>query len=182
MNFQFSPCVLPEVISVTPKIFSDERGFFMEVYKAPLFKQNGITADFVQLNHSQSKRGTLRGLHYQINPHAQAKLVRVLVGEIFDVAVDIRKKSATFGKWVGLRLSALEKNMLYIPRGFAHGFTVLSDQAEVEYFTSAVYAPECDAGIIYNDPAIAIDWPSGEKSLSPKDMNLPTLGKARNNF
>lgn len=182
MPFQFKSLEIPEVILIEPQVFSDERGFFMEVYKYSEFASFGITERFIQDNHSRSKKGVLRGLHYQNPPKAQGKLVRVISGEIFDVAVDIRKGSPTFGKWVGIKLSAENKRMLYIPPGFAHGFCVLSDIAEVLYKTTEEFAPECEAGIIWNDPDINIDWPIKNPVLSSKDAKWPRLKDAVNGF
>jgi len=182
MPFQFKSLEIPGVILIEPQVFSDERGFFMEAYKYSEFASFGITERFVQDNHSRSKKGVLRGLHYQNPPKAQGKLVRVISGEIFDVAVDIRKGSPTFGKWVGIKLSAENKRMLYIPPGFAHGFCVLSDIAEVLYKTTEEFAPECEAGIIWDDPDIGIDWPIKTPILSPKDAKWPRLKDAVNGF
>jgi len=182
MPFTFKRLEIPEIILVEPKVFHDERGFFMETYKYSDFATFGIAEHFVQDNHSRSVKGVLRGLHYQNPPKAQGKLVRVVVGEIFDVGIDIRRGSPTYGKWVGEILSAENKRMLYIPPGFAHGFCVLSDVAEVLYKTTAEYAPECEAGIIWNDPGIGIEWPIKCPILSPKDAKWPTLAKADNRF
>ncbi len=182
MPFEFINLNIPDVILVKPKVFRDERGFFMETYKSSDFIKAGITQQFVQDNHSKSTKGTLRGLHYQLNPKAQAKLVRCASGEIFDVAVDIRKGSPTFGKWAGAKLSAENKEMLFIPEGFAHGFLVLSDTAEVLYKAGNIYSPEHDAGILWNDPEIAIDWDIDNPILSEKDQNHPLLKNSRNNF
>ena len=178
MPFTFKRLEIPEIILVEPKVFHDERGFFMETYKYSDFAAFGVAEHFVQDNHSRSTKGVLRGLHYQNPPKAQGKLVRVVVGEIFDVGVDIRKGSPTYGKWVGEILSAENKRMLYIPPGFAHGFCVLSDVAEVLYKTTAEYAPECEAGIIWNDPEIGIRWPIEHPILSAKDAALPPLREA----
>ncbi|MCD6155401.1 MAG: dTDP-4-dehydrorhamnose 3,5-epimerase, partial [Candidatus Verstraetearchaeota archaeon] len=178
MPFQFKRLEIPEVILIEPKVFQDERGFFMETYKYSDFAAFGIAERFVQDNHSRSVKGVLRGLHYQNPPHAQGKLIRVVVGEIFDVAVDIRKGSPTYGKWVGVKLSAENRRMLYIPPGFAHGFCVLSDVAEVVYKVTAEYAPECEAGIIWNDPGIGIEWPIKHPIISSKDAQWPTLREA----
>ncbi len=175
MPFKFTRLAIPEVILIEPQVFPDERGFFMETYKYSEFAAFGIREEFVQDNHSRSVKGVLRGLHYQRAPKAQGKLVRVVVGEIFDVGVDIRKGSPTYGKWVGERLSAENKRMLYIPPGFAHGFCVLSKVAEVLYKTTEEYAPEYDAGIRWNDPEIGIRWPIEHPILSQKDAALPRL-------
>lgn len=167
------------LVVLEPQVFKDDRGFFFESYNEETFRRLGINSRFVQDNHSGSRKGVIRGLHYQIC-HPQAKLVRVIAGEIFDVAVDIRRSSPTFGKWFGLNLSAENKRLLYIPEGFAHGFLVLSDWAEVLYKTTDFYAPECDRVIIWNDPEIAIDWPLNgiEPILSPKDLKGARLKEA----
>ena len=163
---------IPEVVLFTPKIFGDERGFFYESFNARVFTEvTGLQPDFVQDNHSRSVKGVLRGLHYQLAPHAQGKLVRVVQGEVFDVAVDIRRSSPTFGKWVGAVLSAENKNQLWIPPGFAHGFVTLSDTAEFLYKTTDFYSPKCERCIAWNDAAIGIEWPIDFiPSLSGKDQ------------
>ncbi|MEM7336937.1 MAG: dTDP-4-dehydrorhamnose 3,5-epimerase [Chloroflexota bacterium] len=173
---------MPDVILVEAKKFGDDRGFFMETYQFNAFEQNGISLRFVQDNFSHSSRGVLRGLHYQINPDAQGKLVRAVSGEIFDVAVDIRKGSPTYGQWVGEMLSRENGRLLWVPPGFAHGFCVVSEKADVAYKVTGDYSPSCDRGIIWNDPAIGIDWPIDNPSLSPKDVDHPTLENADNNF
>jgi dTDP-4-dehydrorhamnose 3,5-epimerase len=168
---QITPTSLPEVMLIKPQVFGDERGFFMETYQAKKFAQAGLPVDFVQDNHSGSRRGILRGLHYQVR-QAQGKLVRVVSGEIVDVAVDIRKSSANFGKWVSVPLSAQNKDMLWIPAGFAHGFYVLSEWAEIVYKATDYYAPEWERSIIWNDPDLGIAWPlvDGQApQLSAKD-------------
>lgn len=182
MPFEFQRLSIPDVILVKPKFFGDERGFFIETYKKSDFVANGIDVEFVQDNHSKSSYGVLRGLHYQKNPKAQGKLVRCVQGEILDVAVDIRKGSPTFGKWLAEKLSAENKAMLYVPAGFAHGFAVLSGTAEVLYKTTDEYSPENDAGILWNDPEIAVDWQITEPQLSEKDLKQPLLKDADNNF
>ena len=184
MPFEFIETEIPEVILVKPKVFTDTRGFFMETYKKSDFKKVGIDTDFVQDNHSKSVKGVLRGLHYQLEPRAQGKLVRCIRGKIFDVAVDIRKGSPTFGKWVGVELSEENKLMLWIPKGFAHGFLTLSDEAEIVYKVSgSEYSPEHDRCIRWNDPDINIKWPlNGEPILSEKDRLAPTLREAELNF
>ena len=169
MPFEFKRLEIPDVILITPKVFIDERGFFMETYQKGEFAKARITGEFVQQNHSKSVKGVLRGLHYQKEPYAQAKLVRCIRGEIFDVAVDIRKRSNTFGKYVSAMLSGENKNMLYIPRGFAHGFEVISDEAEVIYSVDNIYSKESEAGIIWNDSNIKIKWPIKNPILSEKD-------------
>ena len=168
---QFIPTSLPEVILVVPKVFEDERGFFLESYQKERFLAAGIQFDFVQDNHSASTRGVLRGLHYQIR-QPQGKLVRTVVGEIYDVAVDIRRSSPTFGKWVGAVLSSENKNQLWVPPGFAHGFYVMSERAEILYKTTDYYAPQWERSLLWNDPALGIDWPvagDGFPILSGKD-------------
>ncbi|HIE59541.1 MAG TPA: dTDP-4-dehydrorhamnose 3,5-epimerase [Persephonella sp.] len=186
MPFEFIKTDIPEVILVKPVVFKDNRGFFMETYKKSNFEKVGINTDFVQDNHSKSIKGVLRGLHYQNEPFAQGKLVRCIRGKIFDVAVDIRKGSPTFGKWIGYELSEENKLMLWIPKGFAHGFLTLSEEAEVIYKVSGEeYSPQYDAGIIWNDPDIGIKWPLDnidEVLLSDKDKNLPNLKNADINF
>jgi len=176
--FEFKRLEIPDVILIKPKVFGDERGFFMETYKKPDFESAGIKGEFVQDNHSRSRYGVLRGLHFQREPYAQAKIVRVVRGVIYDVAVDLRKNSPTFGKWVGVILSEFNKWQLYIPRGFAHGFLVLSDVADVIYKVDNVYAPDYEGGIIWNDPELDIDWPVDEPIVSEKDRKLPTLREA----
>jgi len=156
---KFSPTAIPDVILIEPRVFGDSRGFFMETYQREKFVESGIDFDFVQDNHSRSIQGTLRGLHYQVN-HAQGKVVRVVAGEVFDVAVDLRRSSATFGKWVGCDLSAENKQQLWIPPGFGHGFYTLSDWAEVVYKATDYYSPADERSIIWNDPDINITWPA----------------------
>jgi dTDP-4-dehydrorhamnose 3,5-epimerase len=177
---KFIETSLPGVIRVEPRIFSDERGFFMETWQAQRFRDAGIDVEFVQDNFSQSTRGTLRGLHYQIE-QAQGKLVRVVSGEVFDVAVDLRKSSPNFGRWVGEILSAENKHQLWVPPGFGHGFLVLSDTAEFEYKCTDYYAPEFERAIRWDDPDIGIDWPlpsGGQPVLSAKDAAAPFLKDA----
>lgn len=159
---------------ITPTVFNDERGFFLESYRRPLYSSFGIDCEFVQDNHSFSKKGTLRGMHFQEVP-GQAKLISVLQGEIFDVAVDIRKSSPNFGKWVGVTLSADSHQQLFIPAGFGHGFCVLSETAHVCYKVSSVYDPTQEREFRYDDPAIGIVWPVTEPILSLKDRNAPYL-------
>ena len=176
MPFNFKKLEIEDVILVTPQVFGDSRGFFMESYQKSAFEKNGIKDEFNQDNHSKSTKGVLRGLHYQTNPAAQAKLVRCPKGRILDVAVDIRKNSPTFGKWVGEILSEENKNMLYIPAGFAHGFVVLSDEAELLYKASNEYSPQNDRGIRWNDPDINVQWGIDfEPLISEKDSKQPYL-------
>ena len=178
MPFQFERLRIPELILIKPEVFPDERGFFMETYKYSDFSAFSIKERFVQDNYSCSRKGVLRGLHYQRHPRAQGKLVQVVSGKIFDVAVDIRRDSPTYGKWVGLVLSAENKQMLYIPRGFAHGFCVLSEEARVIYKVTEEYSPQHDTGIIWNDPEIGIRWPVKEPIISIRDTALPLLKEA----
>ncbi|MGQ0635596.1 MAG: dTDP-4-dehydrorhamnose 3,5-epimerase [Planctomycetaceae bacterium] len=174
---QFIASELPGVIVIEPKVFEDERGFFMETYHQPRFAEAGIDASFVQDNHSRSRRGVLRGLHYQIR-HAQGKLVRAIRGEIYDVAVDLRKSSPMFGRWVGVTLSEANRRQLYVPPGFAHGFCVVSDVAEVLYKTTDVYHPEAERTLLWNDPAVAVAWPVKEPVVSEKDQRGVPLRQA----
>ena len=174
------PTDIPEVLIIEPRVFEDERGFFMETWHRRKFAELGIDYDFVQDNHSKSPCGTLRGLHYQIQ-HPQGKLVRVIAGEVFDIAVDIRKSSPTFGKWVGVTLSAENKRMLWIPPCFAHGFYVTSETAEFTYKCTDFYAPQHERAIIWNDPQLNINWPvpSGEQPLlSAKDAAASPFANA----
>jgi len=173
---------LPGVLLIEPRVFSDPRGAFWETYQAKRYADAGIAATFVQDNGSRSVRGTLRGLHYQRMPWAQGKLVQVVRGEVFDVAVDMRRGSPSFGQWVGVSLSQDARRLMYVPVGFAHGFQVLSETADVIYKVTQEYAPRADRGIAWNDPTLAIDWPIADPLLSPKDKALPTLNEAENNF
>ncbi len=182
MPFVFKRLNIPEVILVESKAFSDDRGFFLELFKKSIFTSNIIKTKFVQDNFSHSVKGVLRGLHYQKNPKAQAKLVTTLRGEIFDVTVDIRKDSPTYGKWVGEILSENNHKLLYIPEGFAHGFCVLSKEADVLYKVNNEYSPEDEMGILWNDPEINITWPIDKPILQEKDSKLPVLKNADNNF
>lgn len=175
MPFRFHRLDIPDIILIEPVVFSDERGFFLEFYKRSDFLKAGITEEFVQDNHSCSQRGVLRGLHFQKEPEAQGKLLRCIKGEIFDVAVDIRRDSPTFGRWVSVILSEENKRMLYIPPGFAHGFQVISDMAEIIYKTTREYSPSHEAGIIWNDSELNIDWPIKEPLLSVRDRQWPML-------
>ncbi len=178
---KFTPLAIPDVFLIEPKVFGDARGFFLESFRQDLFNQaTGTNYEFIQDNHSRSSKGVLRGLHYQLPPHAQGKLVRVISGAVFDVAVDIRRSSPSFGKWVGVELSAENHHQLWIPPGFAHGFVVLSDTADFVYKTTAYYAPESDRGLLWSDPDIAIAWPQIDIafSLSEKDRNQPALKQA----
>lgn len=176
---QIRPTELPEVLIIEPKVFGDERGFFYESFNARCFEElTGIKKSFVQDNHSRSAKNVLRGLHYQIQ-QPQGKLVRVVVGEVFDVAVDIRKSSPHFGQWVGVTLSAENKRQLWVPEGFAHGFVVTSDWAEFLYKTTDYYAPEYERSILWNEPSIGIKWPiTVEPILSGKDIAAQLLKDA----
>lgn len=177
---QFTALEIPDVILLEPRLFSDQRGFFFETYHKEQFREAGLQSDFVQDNHSGSRQGSLRGLHYQIR-QPQGKLVRLVAGEAFDVAVDLRRNSVTFGRWVGVRLSAEKNNQLWVPPGFAHGFYVLSPWAEVVYKATDYYAPEWERSLLWNDPAVGIQWPllpGVEPLLSEKDKRGMPLAKA----
>ncbi|HCJ9453886.1 TPA: dTDP-4-dehydrorhamnose 3,5-epimerase [Escherichia coli] len=176
---KITPTEIPDVLIIEPKVFKDERGFFFESFNQKKFEEAvGHTVNFVQDNHSKSVKGVLRGLHYQEEPYAQGKLVRCIVGEVFDVAVDIRKNSPTFGKWVGVNLSAENKQQLWIPEGFAHGFLVLSETAEFVYKTTNYYNISSEKSYIWNDKIINISWPDiQEIILSSKDSNSPNFNK-----
>lgn len=171
------PTEIPDVLIIEPKVFEDERGFFFESFNQKQFDEAvGYPVNFVQDNHSKSVKGVLRGLHYQDEPYAQGKLVRCIAGEVFDVAVDIRKNSPSYGQWVGVNLSSENKRQLWIPEGFAHGFLVLSEQAEFVYKTTNYYNVESEKSIIWNDSFLNIFWPTTAKiSLSKKDLNSPNL-------
>jgi len=173
------PTAIPEVLILEPKVFGDARGFFFESFNQKVFNEaTGLQVDFVQDNHSRSTKGVLRGLHYQLQ-QAQGKLVRVVQGEVFDVAVDLRKSSPTFGQWVGVHLSADNHKQLWVPPGFAHGFVVLSESAEFLYKTTDYYAPQHERSLLWNDPAIGIDWPIDfEPQLAAKDAAAQRLAEA----
>jgi dTDP-4-dehydrorhamnose 3,5-epimerase len=177
---QFIPTHIPDVIIIEPKLWNDPRGYFFESYRDDLFQQHVGKIDWVQDNESYSAYGTLRGLHYQLAPHAQSKLVRVIQGKVLDVAVDIRQSSPTFGQHVAVELSADNKRQLFVPRGFAHGFVVLSETAIFQYKVDNYYNKDCDRGIAFNDPAIAIDWQIdlAQVQLSEKDNKQPLLKDA----
>jgi dTDP-4-dehydrorhamnose 3,5-epimerase len=177
---KFQPTEIPDIILIEPKVYSDLRGYFMESYQQQKMESAGINFNFVQDNQSKSCQGTLRGLHYQIN-HPQGKLIRVILGEVFDVAVDLRRSSSTFGKWVGVTLSAENKKQLWIPPGFAHGFYTISEWAEVFYKATDYYSPENERSIIWNDANIGIKWPLSDIDsllISPKDLLGLPLNKA----
>ncbi len=182
MNIIETP--IKDLLIIEPQVFEDHRGYFFESFSQLKLKQKNINLSFVQDNESKSNYGIIRGLHYQMEPKAQTKLVRVIHGTIYDVAVDIRKGSPSYGKWFGIELSHENKKQLLIPKGFAHGFSVLSDTATVFYKCDEFYAPEYDAGIIYNDPHLGIDWkiPEDKLVLSEKDSKLPIFEETKNNF
>ena len=175
---QLTPLVLPEVLVIEPRVFGDERGFFYESWNRRAFAAAGLDVDFVQDNHSRSRRGVLRGLHYQIE-HAQGKLVRVIAGEVLDVVVDLRRSSPRFGRHVAVALSATNRKMLWVPPGFAHGFLVVSEDAEFLYKTTDYWYPEHERTLLWNDPALAIDWPlAGPPTLAAKDAAGVPLARA----
>ncbi len=177
----FTPGKIPGLVIIQPSAFGDDRGFFMETYSEKVFAENGIDVKFVQDNHSRSSKGVLRGLHFQKPPFAQDKLVRCTRGEVLDVAVDIRPESSTFGQYQSVLLTEENKTMFFIPKGFAHGFLVLSDTADFQYKCSNFYNKESEGGVLYNDPAIGIDWPKIDIDLilSDKDKLWPTLSQAK---
>jgi dTDP-4-dehydrorhamnose 3,5-epimerase len=179
MPFSCTDGPIPGLKIITPKWFTDERGFFLETYKSEDFAGFGIPDTFRQDNHSRSKRGVLRGLHFQRPPRAQGKLVQVVRGRVWDVAVDIREESAAFGKWYGMELSDKNKLMLYVPPGFAHGFVALEDDTDFLYKCTDLYAPECESGIRYDDPDLGIDWPVADPVINEKDMSLPSFKECR---
>jgi dTDP-4-dehydrorhamnose 3,5-epimerase len=177
---RFEPTAIPEVVLIQPAVFADERGFFLETFQARKYASAGAGGPFVQDNHSGSRRGVLRGLHYQVR-QAQGKLVSVSAGEVFDVAVDLRRSAPTFGRWVGLRLSAADHRQVWVPPGFAHGFLALSDWAEVTYKVTDFYSPEWERTLLWDDPALGVAWPlaPGERPLlSAKDARGRTLAEA----
>lgn len=175
---------ISDLVVFEPKVIEDSRGYFFESFNLQTFRAEGIEINFVQDNQSSSNYGVIRGLHYQLNPYAQVKLIRVLFGRILDVAIDIRKGSPTFGKSFSIELSAENRKQLFIPGGFAHGFSVLSDHAEVLYKCDSFYNRESEAGILYNDPSLNIDWeiPAGKEIISEKDKGLPLFADCKNNF
>ncbi len=180
---EFVKTSLKDAYVIKPKVFRDERGFFLEFWNEKVFAENGIAAKFVQDNHSLSvKKGILRGLHFQLPPFGQAKLLRVTKGKIFDVIVDLRQNSPTFEKWEGFELSAENFEMVFVPQGFAHGFITLEENTEVIYKVDNIYAPDHDSGIIWNDPDLNIDWPIKDPILSEKDGKLRELKNFKNPF
>lgn len=182
MAFQFKDSKIPDLKVVLPKLFSDQRGIFSETYKKSEFLANGLSETFVQENRSVSKKNVLRGLHYQINPKAQGKLISVQRGKIFDVAVDIRRNSPYFGKYVSIILESETGLMFWIPAGFAHGFLSLEDNSTVTYKTTEEYSPEHERGIIWNDTDIGIDWPSEDVIVTERDLKFPDFKRAQMNF
>ena len=179
MSFSFHRLAIPDVIVIEPRVLADSRGFLIEIYKRSEFAAAGIHDVFVQESHSSSGHVVLRGLHYQRAPKAQSKLVRVVIGRVFDVVVDLRPESATSGQWVGAILSSEDRRQMYVPSGCAHGFCVLSDRAEVAYLTSEEYAPDHESGVLWSDPVIGIDWPIAHPVLSEKDSAWPLLPPRR---
>lgn len=182
MSFTFEPLAIPEVVAVRPTRRRDARGFFEEMYRKSAFVEAGLDLPFVQDNFVRSTRGVLRGLHYQLPPVPQGKLVGVASGRVFDVAVDLRVDAPTFGRWVGHTLDSEIGEMLWIPPGFAHGYAVLSDVADVVYKVTAEYAPELDRGVLWNDPAIGVEWPLEDPIVSERDASQPLLAAAENPF
>lgn len=175
---------IPGLLVIEPRVFADERGYFFESFNETSFKKNGLLYEFVQDNESKSHQGVIRGLHYQLEPHAQTKLIRVVRGTVYDVAVDLRKGSPTFGQWYGLEVSATNKKQFYIPKGFAHGFSVLSEYAIFSYKCDNLYNPGSERGIRFDDPALGIDWkiPMDKAVISEKDQQNPCLADAEINF
>lgn len=181
---EFKDTGIKDLLIITPVIHKDPRGYFSETYKQESFLRYGISFNPLQDNESRSSRGVIRGLHYQLSPYSQAKLVRVIEGSIFDVALDLRKNSATFGRWFGIELNDVNRCQLFIPRGFAHGFSVLSDHAVIQYKIDNIYNPSAERGISVIDPVLGIDWKVDRSAmlLSDKDIKNPTLAEAEHNF
>jgi dTDP-4-dehydrorhamnose 3,5-epimerase len=182
MPFSFQRLAIPDVVVVRPERLGDERGFFAEIYRASAFAEAGIPGRFVQDNLARSGARVLRGLHYQLPPHAQGKLVQVVRGAVFDVAVDLRRGSPTFGRWVGWELSADRLELLWVPAGFAHGYAVLGDGADLTYKVTAEYRADLDRGVRWDDPAIGVAWPLRDPVLSPRDLALPLLSEIESPF
>jgi dTDP-4-dehydrorhamnose 3,5-epimerase len=182
MPFTFKKLPIEDVILIESKKFEDSRGFFAELYCGDSFAKAGIIKPVKQINFSKSEKGVIRGLHYQLNPFAQGKIIRVVSGTVFDVVLDLRRRSATFGKWIGILLEAQKINMVYIPEGFAHGFEVLSDSAEFEYFCTQVYSFPHERGIRYDDKYLKILWHTKNPSVSKKDMSYPSFSEAEYDF
>lgn len=182
MPVEMTPTEIPHVLEIKTGIFHDHRGFFSETYSQPVWENAGFNGNFLQDNLSCSKKGTLRGMHYQLDPHGMGKLVRVVQGAIFDVAVDLRSESPTLGNWVGKTLSAENGLALWVPNGFAHGFVALEDDTLVYYKCTGVHVPEAERSLSYKDPEVAIEWPLEPTIVSDKDENAPSLGDAEYNF
>lgn len=183
MSFTFTQVKTPSgLIVAVPYVFNDERGFLTETYREDEFEKGGIKEEFVQDNHSRSAKGVIRGLHFQVEPHVQSKLIRCIRGEIFDVAIDLRKKSPTFGEWYGIVLSEENKKMLYVPKGFAHGFSALSEVAEVIYKVDDIYCREDERGIRFDDPQLAIEWRVTNPIVSSRDKALPKFDEKGDYF
>ncbi len=182
MPFNFKKLDNPDAILIEPRIFPDERGFFLETYKKTDFDAIGIDKPIMQINHSKSSKGVLRGLHYQKDPKVQGKFVSVVVGEVYDVIVDIRKGSPHYGQWLGVTLDSKKHHMLYVPEGFAHGFCVISEIAELIYYCTDVYSPEYERGLRWNDPSLGIKWPVQEPIIAERDASFPDLDKADINY
>ena len=180
-NFTIKGTPIKDLVIIEPKVFGDERGFFLETYNQKSFEELGLTMNFVQDNHSKSKKGVLRGLHFQTK-HTQGKLVCVIKGSVYDVAVDLRKGSKTFGKWYAVKLSSENKLMFYIPEGFAHGFLTLEDETEFTYKCTDLYAPEYDSGILWNDETINIDWKFEEFGINPDELTISEKDKVQQKF
>lgn len=176
------PTAIPDVLLITPQIFGDERGFFLETYAKKRYREAGITASFVQDNLSQSKKGALRGFHWQAPPHTQGKLISVVQGRVLDVALDIRVGSPTFGKHVAIELNSEKRQQLWIPEGFAHAFLILEDDTIFTYKATNLYAPDYDRGIIWNDPDVGVEWPTDNPTLSEKDLVLPLFKDVHSEF
>ncbi|WP_225441346.1 dTDP-4-dehydrorhamnose 3,5-epimerase [Labilibaculum euxinus] len=183
-NMEIIKTKIPDLLIIKPKVFEDERGYFFESYNEKIFREKGLDLSFVQNNESKSGHGVIRGLHYQLAPYSQTKLVRVIEGKVFDVAVDLRKDSPTFGQWSGIELSADNKIQFLIPKGFAHGFSVLSESATFIYKCDNFYNPEAERGINFNDPFLNINWriEPGKAIISPKDKVYPNFKEAEKNF
>jgi dTDP-4-dehydrorhamnose 3,5-epimerase len=182
MPFRFTPLELPGLVLIEETRLGDARGFFAETFRESLFREAGIAERFVQDNHARSTRGVLRGLHYQLPPRPQGKLVRVVHGEVYDVVVDIRKGSPTYGRWQGTKLTGENGRLLWVPPGFAHGYVVLSESVDLTYKVTAEFDLSLDRGIRWNDPAIGVQWPGDAHVLSPRDQSLPLLADAENPF
>ena len=180
-NFEVVETPIKGLVIIQPKVFGDERGFFLETYNKKSFKELGLTMEFVQDNHSKSKKGVLRGLHFQTK-HTQGKLVRVAKGKVYDVAVDLRKNSKTFGKWYGVLLTEENKTMFYVPEGFAHGFLTLEDDTEFMYKCTDLYAPKYDSGILWSDTMIGIDWKFEEFGIDPSELTISEKDEVQKKF